>query len=376
MAQAAIAVLGTRLVGGIISGPAGAGPLPREFEWAEGAHPLPNWKSVHAARRALDRAAEASRNDELLLVLLSGGGSAMLALPAPGLTLEDKRATIDVLSRGGVNITDLNTIRRHLSAIKGGRLSATHATRCLTLAISDVHIPQDDPATIASGPTVPDPTTFGDALRTVERSGIGVPARVRLHLERGAAGDLGETPKAGDPRLSRSVYEVIANRRTAMGGAMREAERRGYAVSVIDEPVHGEAADAGRAFAEFGRAEGVETRPTCVIASGETTVAVKGTGKGGRNQEFALGAALRLAHPRPGVVASLGTDGIDGPTDAAGAIVTSETVSRARAWGVDLHDVLARNDTYTVLDKLEALIKVGPTFTNVGDVHVLLSVPE
>lgn len=374
MAQAAIAVLGTRLAGGIVTGPAGAGPLPREFEWTEGAHPLPDWKSVHAARRALDRAAEASRNDELLLVLLSGGGSAMLALPAPGLTLEDKRATIDVLSRGGVNISELNTVRKHLSAIKGGRLSATHATRCLTLAISDVHIPQDDPATIASGPTVPDPTTFADALRAVERSRIGVPARVRLHLERGAAGDLGETPKAGDARLTRSVYEVIANRRTAMGGAMREAERRGYAVRFIDEPVHGEAADAGRAFAEFGLAKGIETQPTCVIASGETTVAVKGTGKGGRNQEFALGAAQRLA--RPGVVASLGTDGIDGPTDAAGAIVTSETVSRALAWGLDLHEVLARNDAYTVLDKLDALIKWGPTLTNVGDVHVLLSVPE
>lgn len=376
MAQAAIALLGTRLAGGIISGPAGAGSLPREVEWTEGGHPLPDWKSVHAARRALDRAGEASRNGELLLVLLSGGGSAMLALPAAGLTLEDKRATIDVLSRGGVNITDLNTVRKHLSAIKGGRLSATHATRCLTLAISDVHIPEDDPATIASGPTVPDPTTFADGLRTVERSRISVPARVRLHLERGAAGDWEETPKAGDARLSRSVYEVIANRRTAMGGAMREAARRGYAVSCIDEPVHGEAADAGRAFAECGLAEGIETRPACVIASGETTVTVKGTGRGGRNQEFTLGAAQQLARSRPGVVASLGTDGVDGPTDAAGAIVTSETVSRALACGADLHDYLARNDAYTVLDKLDALIKWGPTFTNVGDVHVLLSVPE
>ena len=375
MAQAAVAFLGTRLAGGVVSGPAGTGSLPRELEWVHGAHPLPDWRSVHAARRALDRAAEASRNDEMLLVLLSGGGSSMLAHPAPGLTLDDKRATIEQLLRAGVTVTDLNTVRKHLSAIKGGRLSATHATRCLTLAISDVHIPQDDPATIASGPTVPDPTTYAEALHIVVESGIEIPLRVRAHLERGVAGHLQDTPKAEDPRLRQSAFAVIANRRTAMSGAVREAERRGYAVSVVDDPIHGEASHAGRSFAEHALANEGTSQPKCVIAAGETTVAVKGTGRGGRNQEFALGAAQPLAQPNFGVVASLGTDGIDGPTDAAGAIVTSSTVSQATAWGVDLHEVLSRNDAYTVLDKLDALIKWGPTFTNVGDVHVLLTAP-
>jgi len=375
MAQAAVAFLGTRLAGGIVSGPAGAGILPRELEWVPGAHPLPDWRSVHAARRALDRAAEASRNDELLLVLLSGGGSAMLALPAPGLTLDDKRATVDALTRAGVPITELNIVRKHMSGIKGGRLATTHIVRSLTLAISDVHIPQDDPATIASGPTVADPATFTDALRVVRESGAVLPSVVVAHLERGAAGEIADTPKPGDRRLSRSEFVVIANRRTAMGGAMREAQRRGYDVRLIEHPVHGEASHAGRAFAEQGLTADAEVHPTCVIAAGETTVAVKGKGRGGRNQEFALGAAEPLARPHHGVVASLGTDGIDGPTDAAGAIVTSATVSQASAWGVNIHDVLARNDAYSVLAKLDSLIKWGPTFTNVGDVHVLLTAP-
>ena len=373
MAQAAVAFLGNRLAGGVVSGPAGAGILPRELEWVQGAHPLPDWRSVHAARRALDRAAVAALNDERLLVLLSGGGSAMLALPAAGLSLEDKRTTIDVLSLAGVPITDLNTVRKHLSAIKGGRLATTHAVNCLTLAISDVHIPEDDPATIASGPTVADPTTFADALRIVMDSGAPVPSRVCGYLERAAAGNQPDTAKPGDPRFSRTQFEVIANRRTAMGGAMREAARRGYAVRVVEDPVHGEASRAGRAFAEDGLRPGPPANPTCVIAAGETTVAVKGKGRGGRNQEFALGAAEPLARPRPGVVASLGTDGIDGPTDAAGAIVTSATLSQASAWGVSIPDVLARNDAYSVLDKLDSLIRWGPTFTNVGDVHVLLT---
>jgi glycerate-2-kinase len=375
MAQAAVAFLGTRLAGGVVSGPAGTGILPREIEWVQGSHPLPDWRSVHAARRALERAALAALNDERMLVLLSGGGSAMLALPAPGLSLDDKRETIERLSLSGVPIGNLNVVRKHLSGIKGGRLVASHAVNCLTLAISDVHIPQDDPATIASGPTVADPTTVADALQVINECGADVPARVRAYLERAAAGGQADTAKPGDPRLSRSRFEIIANRRTAMGGAMSEAARRGYAVRLVEDPVHGEARVAGRAFAEDGLRRQEEPHATCVIAAGETTVAVKGKGRGGRNQEFALGAAGPLARPHPGVVASVGTDGRDGPTDAAGAIVTSATLSQASAWGVDIGDALARNDAYSVLDKLDSLIRWGPTFTNVGDVHVLLTAP-
>jgi glycerate-2-kinase len=373
MAQGAVAPLGTRLAGGIVAGPAGSGILPRELEWFNAGHPLPDVHSVHAARRALDRAA-AARHDELLLVLLSGGGSAMLSLPAPGISLDDKRAAIAAMSRAGAPITDINCVRKHLSAIKGGRLAAAYGGRTLTLAISDVHIPQDDPATIASGPTVPDPTTYAEALAIVERIGETVPASVRAHLARGAAGEIAETPKPGDPRLARSEFHVIANRRTAMDGAVREATQRGYAVDVVDGAVHGEAAAAGSEFVESALARGLRTERACVIAAGETTVAVRGKGRGGRNQEFALGAARSLAKPQQiGLVASLGTDGVDGPTDAAGAIVTSATASLASTWGVDLDDALARNDAYTVLDKLDSLIRWGATFTNVGDVHLLLT---
>ena len=379
MAQGAVAVLGTRLAGGVVAGAAGSGTLPSHLEWVGGGHPLPDAHSVHAARRALDRAAAAARNDELLLVLLSGGGSAMLSLPATGISLEDKRAVVAALSRAGAPIGDINCVRKHLSSIKGGRLAAAFATRTLTLAISDVHVPQDDPATIASGPTVPDPTTYADAVEIVNRVEDGIPGVVRQFLSRGAAGELSETPKPGDPRLARSVFEVIANRRTAMEGATREAARRGYDVNVVDHAVHGEAAQAGSRFVEaaFSATSGAapaEAKGRCVIAAGETTVAVKGKGRGGRNQEFALGALRSLAPPAPtALVASLGTDGIDGPTDAAGAIVSSATVGLAHTWGVDLDAALARNDAYTVLDKLDALIKWGPTFTNVGDVHLLLT---
>ena len=373
MAQAAVAALGTRLIGGVVTGPEGSGLLPRELEWFAGGHPLPDANSVRAARRALDRTAAAA-HDELLLVLLSGGGSAMLSLPAPGVSLEDKRAVIAALSRAGAPITDINCVRKHLSAIKGGRLATSYGGRALTLAISDVHIPQDDPATIASGPTVADPTTYAEALAIVTRISGDVPGSITGYLERGAAGEVPETPKPGDPRLARSAFHVIANRRTAMEGAVREATERGYAVDVVEGAVHGEAAAAGSAFvaSALANAPGAERR--CVIAAGETTVSVRGKGRGGRNQEFALGAARTLAPPAPmGLVASLGTDGIDGPTDAAGAIVTSATLGLARTWGVDLDEVLSRNDAYTVLDKLDSLIKWGPTFTNVGDVHVLLT---
>jgi glycerate 2-kinase len=373
MAQGAIATLGTRIVGGVVAGPAGSGTLPREFEWFGGGHPLPDLHSVRAARRALDRAAAAARNAELLLVLLSGGGSAMLSLPAAGITLDDKRTVIEALSRAGVPIGDINCVRKHLSAIKGGRLASAYAGRTLTLAISDVHIPQDDPATIASGPTVADPTTYAEALRILERIGEQVPVAVRDHLERGAAGEFPETPKPGESRLARSEFHVIANRQTAMNGAVREATERGYAVDVVEPAMHGEAAAAGSDFVETALAKPVSAEPRCVIAAGETTVAVRGKGKGGRNQEFALGAARSLARPfHVGLVASLGTDGVDGPTDAAGAIVTSATMGLASTWGVNVEEALSRNDAYTVLDKLDSLIKWGPTFTNVGDVHLLL----
>jgi len=300
----------------------------------------------------------------------------MLVVPATGLSLADKVLTARALMNAGIPIADLNCVRKHLSAVKGGRLAAS-AQRTLTLAISDVHGPiADDPAVIGSGPTVADPTTYSDALAIVRRAGVteSLPATVVAHLERG--GD--ESPKPGDPRLAQSTYEVIGNRQIAMEGAARAARSLGYTVSIIDAPTSGEAREAGAAFAtEALRDAG--GRPLCVIASGETTVHVYGTGRGGRNQEFALGAVsvLDARQPKDGTVAlaSAGTDGIDGPTDAAGAIVDITTSGRAAQQDLHPRDALASNGAYDFFAPLGDLIMWGPTGTNVGDLHVMLVHP-
>ena len=369
------ALLGTgvTLGTGLVAGPrTDASALPPSLTWFDASHPSPNAISESAGRRAL-ALAEESRSRGLLLVLLSGGASSMLAVPAAGLSLADKMVTARVLMNAGAPIADLNCVRKHLSAIKGGRLAAL-ARRTLTLAISDVHGPiADDPAVIGSGPTAADPTTYSDALAIVRRAGVmqWLPATVVAHLERG--GD--ESPKPGDPQLGESTYEVIGNRQTAMEGAARAARSCGYTVRIIDAPTHGEAREAGAAFATqaLGDPGG---QPLCVIASGETTVHVRGTGRGGRNQEFALGAlsVLDARQPKDGAVAlaSAGTDGIDGPTDAAGATVDMTTSVRARERGLRPEAALASNGAYDFFAPLGDLIMWGPTGTNVGDLHVML----
>ena len=370
MLLGAASVLGSRLRVGVGTGPRGLGELPTTVEWHDGGHPSPNAESVVAAEVALRLAAAARTRDEKVLVLLSGGASALLAAPAEGISLEDKRATSEVLTLAGCPIQSVNCVRRHLSRIKGGQL-ALAAGRCLTLAISDVHHPEDSPCDIGSGPTMPDPTTYTDAL-SVLRDCDGISASVRAHLDRGAAGDLPETPKPGDPRLADSSWQVLANRRTAMLGAEHEARRLGYHVRVVGPATHGEARDAGRMFAELALATQPLAGAMCVIGSGETTVSVRGHGRGGRNQEFVLGAAEFLAGQADVLFASMGTDGIDGPTDAAGGVVTGATSGDARAMGRRVADVLARNDAYTLLAALDDLIEWGPTLTNVGDLHILL----
>lgn len=356
--------------GGLIAGPRSSDELlPGSFTWVAGAHPVPDGGSVEAGVRAL---ALASRDDGLLVMLISGGASSMLALPAPGVSLADKVATARALMRAGADISELNAVRKHLSAIKGGRLGAA-ARRSVTFAISDVHGPvADDPSVIGSGPTVPDPSTYGEALRIVSErfGGACVPHAVVRHLASGARGELEDTPKPGDRRLARSDYHVIANRLTAMSGAEAAARALGLQVHVIERATAGEARDAGRAFAAQGAALGSGAR--AVIASGETTVRVRGTGRGGRNQEFALGAAEIISAFPGAVLASVGTDGVDGPTDAAGAFVDSATVARARAAGLSIDAALDRNDTYPFFARLGDLIRYGPTATNVGDLHVLL----
>lgn len=371
MARALVAA-GAPVVAGLIAGPGTpADSLPPSFTWLPSAHPFPDAISTQAGARAVALAAESRTS--LFVLLLSGGASSMLALPAAGVSLEDKVTATRELMRAGAAIADLNCVRKHLSAIKGGRLAAV-AGEALTLAISDVHTPiEDDPAVIGSGPTVADPSTFADALRVVTEvyRDARVPRAVVAHLERGASGVEDETPKPGDSRLARSHYHVVANRHTAMAGAARAARALGFDVTIISPATAGEARDAGRRFAEASLAS-AGGRPMCVIGSGETTVRVRGNGRGGRNQEFALGAVAPLRDRPDAVLASVGTDGIDGPTDAAGAVVDATTQRRAREAGLSIESALDENDAYSFFARLGDLVMWGPTGTNVGDMHVLL----
>ena len=329
-----------------------------------------------ASRRAatvLEMAARV-RPDQTLLLLLSGGASSLLAVPAAGITLDDKRRTIEAMMHGGADIGSLNTIRKHLSAIKGGQLAAGCAGTALTLAVSDVV--GDDVSVIGSGPGVADATTWRDAFSALEQFGGGVllPA-VRERLAAGLGGHIADTPKPADPRLRRAHGQVIASRQDALAGATRAAEARGYAVVVLAEPVVGEARDAALQWHQVVQQHlAALSGPTCVLSAGETTVRVTGAGKGGRNQEFTLALAGALGKSNhDAMAASIGTDGIDGPTDAAGAVVDRTTPARATARGIaDPAVYLGANDAHAFFDALGDLIRIGRTDTNVGDLQIYL----
>jgi hydroxypyruvate reductase len=298
-----------------------------------------------------------------------------MALPADGVSLQDKRLVSERLLKEGAEVHALNTVRKHLSAIKGGQLAAAARGAVLTLAVSDVV--GDDLSAIGSGPTVPDTTTFGDALGILDQHGgrDQYPAAVVARLMHGVAGDIAETPKPGDSRLARSTSFVIGGSRTAVHGARVAAEGRGYTVHVIEAPLVGEARDAARTLLDsasrvlHGRA-GLQ----CILAAGETTVRVSGSGRGGRNQECALAMAEGVRRLAPAAVAtSVGTDGVDGPTDAAGGIVDSTTVARAEALGIGSPlNYLNDNNSYAFFEALGDLIRTGPTDTNVGDLQIVL----
>jgi len=348
--------------------------LPNGAEWQDAGHPLPTEGSVAAARRALE-IASTSQADDLLVVLLSGGGSALMALPAAGITLADKQQTARTLMEQSADIYELNTVRKHLSAIKGGQLAAAARGTVLTLAVSDVV--GDDLSVIASGPTVADDSTYAQALNILAARGgtAAYPAAVVEWLQRGAAGSHPETPATGDPRLGRAMARVIGRQRGAIDGAENEARTRGYHVHVVREPVTGEARESAVAHLRHVASEvGALPRPVCIVSSGETTVTVRGGGRGGRNQEFALAMAPLLDLVGEHVAAaSIGTDGIDGPTDAAGAIVDSTTLHRAGQADLRADQFLNDNNTYAFFERLGDLIKTGPTSTNVGDLQVILA---
>lgn len=376
MASAFVSVVPRAGERGLVASPQ-AGGAAGSLEWFDVGHPVPTVGSVEAGRRALALAGGLGPN-EVLVLLLSGGASAGLAVPIAGLTLEDKSAVTDVLLRAGVAIDGLNCVRKHLSAIKGGRLAVAAGGRVVTLAISDVVDPQpDDPAVIGSGPTTPDSTTFAEALSICRAAdGAGTLPRGALEaLERGVRGELEESPKPGDARFAGARYHLIGSRRDAVEGAVRRARELGYSVTVVDEPVTGEARRAAEGYVRtIARLAHEQPRPLCIVSAGETTVQVKGPGRGGRNQEFALAAAFHLARRFPdAVVASVGTDGIDGPTDAAGALVDTSTPGRAAERGLHRPEhYLAANDSYPFFEALGDLVRTGPTDTNVGDLQVAL----
>lgn len=371
MSAAATDSLGDRIASGLVIAPEGPAVAPWRLVIAE--HPTPGAGSLRGGRLAIEVARRVEA-DDVLLVLLSGGASALMSAPARGLTLADKCRTTGLLLHGGTDIHSLNAVRKHLSAVKGGQLATATRGRTLTLAMSDVV--GDDPSVIGSGPTTADMSTFTDALDVLRR-GPGIarfPAAVVARLQSGAGGAVAETPKPGDAGLARSTLRVIASRQTAMEGAAAEARQRGYRVFVQEAPVVGEAREAAvPLLAAVRSAARACPAPCCVIASGETTVKVTGTGIGGRNQELALALVQALSGaPRPVACASLGTDGVDGPTEAAGAVVDPDSRARAEAAGLDPAAFLAANDSHHFFASLGDLIQTGPTGTNVGDLQVFL----
>ncbi|MCE2451053.1 MAG: glycerate kinase [Candidatus Latescibacteria bacterium] len=376
MAAAAEAILGDRIDCGAINTKYGhALPLAR-VETFEAGHPIPDEAGVAGARRQLELLANLDP-DALVLGLFSGGGSALLPAPAEGLTLAEKQETTRLLLACGATIDEINALRKHLSAIKGGLLARVAApARVVSLMLSDVI---GDPLdTIASGPTHPDATTFGDCLAIVDHYDLRhqLPASIRQHLETGTRGEQPETPKSGDPCFARAESLVIGNSRLAIDAAAEKAKALGYEVLVLTSRLQGEARHAATALVSIAQ-ETAETdrpiaQPACLIAGGETTVTLRGDGKGGRNQELALAASLQLDGWPTITLLSGGTDGTDGPTDAAGALADGQTLSRARAQGLDARAFLDRHDSYPFFAALDDLVITGPTGTNVMDLQIVL----
>ena len=346
--------------------------LPPTVEWIESSHPFPDARSEAAGNRAI-AIAQAVHSGEALVILLSGGASALMASPVDGLSLADKIDTTRLMMASGADIHALNTVRRHLSKVKGGRLAAACVGTTLTLAISDVV--GDDLHAIGSGPGVPDTTSWSDAAAALERFGGGAHSdRVRRVVRAGVDGRLPDTPKPGHPSVARVSARVIGSRLDAMGGARAAAIERGYQAIVMPEPVTGEAREAGPAWFDRVRSLiGSSPRKVCVISSGETTVRVTGKGAGGRNLEFALAIAESMATLPRSAMASIGTDGIDGSSGVAGGIVDSTTMARAAQARLAPPDhFFTANDSFAFFAPLGDAVRLGRTDTNVGDLQVLL----
>jgi hydroxypyruvate reductase len=376
MALAVQALLGERLVGGVIVVKHGH-QLPIErIKVIEAGHPIPDEAGLGGARQVMDLARRCGKND-LLFFLVSGGGSALLPYPAAGLSLEDKRRTTEVLLRSGAKIQEVNAVRKHISQIKGGRLARLAAPATLvTLVLSDVI--NDSLEAIASGPTVPDRSTYGDCLRIIKHYDVErlIPPVVVDFLERGANGQIAETPKPSDTVFRDTQNIIVGGNRLALAAAQHRAEALGYHTLVLSDELEGESRIVAKSHSdlvkEFLRTKSAARRPSCLLSGGETTVTVRGDGLGGRNQEFSLAAAIEIAGIDGVVILSGGTDGADGPTDAAGGIVDGSTINRGRAKNLDAAVFLAKNDSYHFLQATEDLLVTGPTLTNVMDLQITL----
>lgn len=376
MARAVEELLGERLTAGIVNVKYGhAAPL-RIVRVCEAGHPVPDEAGVRGTEAIVELLGRAGEKD-LVLCLLSGGGSALLPCPVGEITLADKQQTTQVLLACGARIQEINAVRKHLSRVKGGRLAELASPSTLvSLILSDVV--GDDLGSIASGPTAPDGSTFADCLGILERYGVAerVPPAVRAYLDEGASGAKQETPKAGAPAFARVQNVIIGGNFDSVRAAKEKADALGYRSLILSSLVEGETREVAKVHAaiakEIRRTGHPVPAPACVVSGGETTVTIRGRGKGGRNQEFALAAAVALDGWQGIVVLSGGTDGTDGPTDAAGALADGESVRRAQALGWQAEACLGDNDSYHFFHRLGDLLITGPTFTNVMDLRLVV----
>ncbi len=376
MAAAMEKLVGDHLTDGVITVKYGHTAPLEQVRTIEAGHPVPDQNGETGSERILSLAEKAAEND-LLLCMISGGGSALLPRAVPGVTLSDKQETTRILLACGATIHEINTLRKHLSMIKGGNLAVTGApATVVSLLLSDVV--GDDLDVIGSGPTVPDGSTFKDCAAIVEKYGIAdqLPTPVTDHLSKGLAGEAKETPKANHPAFQKTTNIVIGSNMEALLAARQEALQRNYRTLILSSTIEGETADVAHLHGAVAR-EVLQTGhpikpPACILSGGETTVTLKGQGKGGRNQEFALCAAGAIAGKAPVVMLSGGTDGNDGPTDAAGAIIDNTTLTRAVAEHLQIEEYQANNDAYHFFKPLNDLLITGPTNTNVMDVRIIL----
>ncbi len=376
MAEAIEGICGDKIARGAVSVKYGHTLPLRKIQLLEAGHPLPDANSIHSAEEILD-VLRGARESDLVICVISGGGSAILELPVDGISLDNLRVTTDTLLRSGATINEMNAIRKHLSQVKGGQLGRyANGAHIVSLILSDVIGSPID--TIASGPTAPDSTTYADALDVIDRRGLRTqsPVSVIHHLERGTHGEIPETPKGNDPMFARVQNVIVADNTIACNAALEASRERGFNALLLSSFIQGQAREIAKMLAaiakEIAQSNRPVPRPACIIVGGETTVSIRGTGTGGRCQELALAAAIEIAGIDNGVILAGGTDGTDGPTDAAGAIVDGTTVVRAAERGLDARAFLSNNDAYHFFQPLDDLIMTGPTNTNVNDVMLTL----